>query len=59
MACDAPTSCSSGGRSAVHASSGTCAWWASTTAGWSSTAAVPLVVNTTAGRPVASPSPSA
>ena len=34
MVWGAPTSCSSGGRSAVHTSSGTPAWWASTTAGW-------------------------
>ena len=51
MVWGAPTSCSSGGRSAVHTSSGTSAWWASTTAGWSSAAAVPLVDSTTAGRP--------
>ena len=39
--------------------SGTTLWCASTIAGWSSTAAVPLLVRTTAGRPVASPIPSA
>ncbi len=55
----APTSSSSGGRLAVSASSGTPAWWASTTAGCSSAAAVPLVVSTIAGRPVADPSPRA
>jgi hypothetical protein len=59
MAWGAPTSRSSGGRSAVQASSGTAARSASTTAGWSSAAAVPLVVSTTAGRPVASPTPRA
>ena len=59
MVWGAPTPCSSGGRSAVHTSRGTLASWASTTAGCSSTAAVPLVHSTTAGRPVAIPSPSA
>ena len=59
MACGAPTSRSSGGRSAVHASSGTPARSASTIAGCSSAAAVPLVVRTSAGRPVADPTPSA
>ena len=59
MACGALTSRSSGGRSAVQASSGTPARSASTTAGCSSAVAVPLVVSTTAGRPVARPSPSA
>ena len=59
MACGAPTSRSSGGRSAVQASSGTAARSASTTPGCSSAAAVPLVVSTTAGRPVASPMPTA
>ena len=59
IVCGAPTSRSSGGRSAVHTSSGTSAWWASTTAAWSSAAAVPLVVSTTAGRPVARPRPRA
>ena len=53
MACGAPTSRSSGGRSAVHTSSGTPARSASTIAGCSSAAAVPLVVSTSAGRPVA------
>ena len=53
MACGAPTSISSGGRSAVQTSSGTPARSASTTAGCSSTAAVPLVVRTTAGSAVA------
>ena len=48
------------GRSVGRADEqGTRAWWASTTAGCSSTAAVPLVVQTTAGRPVARPSPRA
>jgi hypothetical protein len=54
-----PIPCASGGRSAVQAMSGTPAWWASVTAGRSSAAAVPLVVATTAGRPLASPIPSA
>ena len=53
MDCGAPVSCSSGGRSAVHTMSGTPAWCASTTAGCSSTAAVPLVTQMTVGRPVA------
>ena len=48
----APTPWASGGRSAVTATRGTPAWWASMTAGCSSAAAVPLVVRTTAGRPV-------
>ena len=55
----APTSRRSGGRSAVQTSNGTRAWSASTTAAWSSAAAVPLVVRTTAGRPVARPIPRA
>ena len=55
----AATPCSSGGRSAVAAMNGTPLWWASTTAGCSSTAAVPLLVSTTAGRPLARPNPSA
>ena len=59
MVCGAPTSRSSGGRSAVHTSIGTPARSASTTAAWSSTAAVPLVTTTTAGRPVASAIPRA
>ena len=59
MVWGAPTSRSSGGRSAVTTSSGTRSRSASTTAGCSSAAAVPLVVSTTAGRPVARPSPSA
>ena len=46
MVWGAPTSRSSGGRSAVQTSSGTPARWASTTAGCSSAAAVPLVVST-------------
>ena len=48
-----------GGRSAVHTSSGTRAWCASTTAGCRFTAAVPDVQHTIAGRPVARPTPSA
>ena len=59
MVCGAPTSRSSGGRSAVHTTRGTRARSASTTAAWSSAAAVPLVTTTTAGDPVASPMPSA
>ena len=59
IVCGAATPCSSGGRSAVAAMSGTALWCASTTAGCSSTAAVPLLVRTTAGRPLASPIPSA
>ena len=55
----APTPCSSGGRSAVQTSSGTPARSASTTAAWSSTEAVPLVVTTTAGRPDSRAMPSA
>ena len=55
----APTSCSSGGRSAVQAMSGTPARSASATAACSSAVAVPLVVSTTAGWPVASPMPRA
>ena len=55
----AATSRSSGGRSAVQTTSGTSAWCASTTAAWSSAAAVPLVHTTSAGRPVARPTPSA
>ncbi len=43
----------------MQAMSGTAARSASTTAGWSSTAAVPLVVSTMAGRPLALPMPSA
>ena len=59
MVCGAPVWCSSGGRSAVHTMSGTRAWCASTTAGWSSAAAVPLVTQMTVGLPVAIASPSA
>ena len=59
MVCGAATSRSSGGRSAVQTTSGTSAWCASTTAAWSSAAAVPLVHTTSAGRPVARPTPSA
>ena len=51
MVWGAPTSRSSGGRSAVHTSIGTRARSASTTDGCSSAAAVPLVTTTTAGRP--------
>ena len=57
MVWGAPTPRSSGGRSAVHTMSGTRARSASTTAACSSAAAVPLVVSTTAGRPVAIPIP--
>ena len=59
MVWGAPTSRSSGGRSAVHTSIGTRARSASTTAACSSAAAVPLVTTTTAGRPVAIPMPRA
>ena len=51
--------CSSGGRSAVSTSKGTRSRSASTTAACTCTAAVPLVVSTTAGRPEARPSPTA
>ena len=57
MVCGAPVSCSSGGRSAVQTISGTRAWCASTTAGCSSAAAVPLVTQMTVGRPVAMAEP--
>ena len=57
--CGAPTPWSSGGRSVVTTSIGTPARSASTTDGCSSTAAVPLVVTTTAGRRLARPSPRA
>ena len=59
IVCGAPVSCNSGGRSAVHTMSGTRPWCASTTAAWSSAAAVPLVTQTTAGRRVARATPSA
>src|SRR3954449_10546516 len=59
MVCPAPTSRSSGGRSAVSTSSGTPASWASTTAGRYSAAAVPLVHASTTGRRVALARPSA
>ena len=59
MVWPAPQSRSSAGRSAVHTSSGTRAWCASTTAGCRFTAAVPDVQHTIAGRPVARPMPSA
>ena len=55
----APTWCNSGGLSAVQTMSGTRAWCASTTAGWSSAAAVPLVTQITVGLPVAMARPSA
>ena len=55
----APKPWSSGGRSAVTATMGTPAWWASMTAGCSSEAAVPLVVTTGAGTPVARARPRA
>ena len=51
IVCEAPVWWSSGGRSAVQTMRGTRAWWASTTAGCSSAAAVPLVTQTTTGRP--------
>ena len=50
MVCGAPTSRSSGGRSAVTTIIGTAESPASTTAGARLAAAVPLVVSTTAGR---------
>ena len=56
--CGAPTSRSSGGRSAVSTSIGTSDRPASTTAGRKFAAAVPLVQSSTAGVP-ASPSPRA
>src|SRR3954466_2375615 len=59
MACPAPTSRSSAGRSAVSTSSGTPASWASTTAGRKLAAAVPDVQVITAGSPVALAMPSA
>ena len=59
MAWGAPTPMSSGGRSAVQTSSGIPARSASTTAGCSSTAAVPLVVRTTTASPLPAASPRA
>ena len=59
IVCGAPVSCSSGGRSAVHTSSGTPAWCASTTEGSNSATAVPLVTQTTTGRPLARAIPRA
>ena len=59
IVCGAATPCSSPGRSAVHTTSGTSAWLASTTAPWKCVAAVPLVHKSTAGRPVARPRPRA
>src|SRR5215472_14628949 len=59
MAWLAPTSRSSGGRSAVSTSSGVREWWASITAGWSSAAAVPEVQRTATGRPADLAMPSA
>src|SRR4051795_1141938 len=59
MACPAPTSRSSAGRSAVSTSSGTPASSASTTAGRKLPAAVPDVEVITAGSPVALAMPSA
>src|SRR4051812_7660350 len=59
MVCPAPTSRSSGGRSAVRTSRGTRASRASCTAGASSAAAVPDVTVTAAGRPVALARPRA
>ena len=57
MVWGAPTSRSSGGRSAVQTMSGTRARSASTTAACSSAAAVPLVVSTTAGTAGGQPDP--
>ena len=51
IVCGAPTSRSSGGRSAVTTSIGTSESPASTTAGWKLAAAVPLVDSRTAGIP--------
>ena len=59
IACPAPTSRSSGGRSAVSTISGTRASRASTTAGSRFAAAVPEVQVTATGRPVAFAIPSA
>src|SRR3954453_7681535 len=59
MGCPAPTSRSSGGRSAVSTSSGTPASWASTTAGRKFAAAVPEVHVIPAGVPVAFATPRA
>jgi hypothetical protein len=59
MAWPAPTSRSSGGRSAVSTISGTRACQASCTAGARLAAAVPDVQVTTAGRPLALAMPSA
>src|ERR1700730_15536376 len=58
MAWLAPTSLSSGGRSAVSASSGTREWYASISAAWSSAAAVPEVQRRATGRSVAFAIPS-
>ena len=55
----APTSRSSGGRSAVSTISGTRACQASITAGWRLAAAVPEVQVTTTGRPLAFAMPRA
>src|SRR5699024_4975552 len=55
----APTSHDSGGRSAVHTTSGTNAAEASATAAWYSAAAVPLVQTSTVGRPEARATPTA
>ena len=60
MVCGAPTSCSSGGRSAVHTpAAAPVRGGPRPPAGCSSTAAVPLVVSTTLGRPVAEARPRA
>jgi len=59
MLCPAPTSRSSGGRSAVRTMMGTRASHASTTAGVSSAAAVPEVHVIATGRPVALAWPTA
>ncbi len=58
MAWFAPTSRSSGGRSAVMTTSGVREWNASTTAGWNSAAAVPDVQSSATGLPVALASPT-
>src|SRR4051812_33860058 len=59
IAWPAPTSRSSGGRSAVSTISGTRASYASTTAGWRLAAAVPEVQVTATGLPLALASPRA
>ncbi len=59
IVCPAPTSRSSGGRSAVSTISGTRASWASITAGARFAAAVPDVQVSATGRPEAFAAPSA